>query len=251
MFSFFSNKSSKHLDAFGFIGTDMHNHILPGIDDGSADIETSMLLLEGIYELGFKNLICTPHILSDVHPNTPTTIEASYNELLPEYSKKYNPDYLSYAAEYMIDYDFEELLKAGNLLSFGGTQKYILIEMSYLVESPNLKHIIFGLLTSGYQPILAHPERYSFYHHKLSYYEDLHNAGCQLQLNLLSLSGHYGGRVKTIGEKLIDKGLINWLGTDLHHFNHLETLKKIARDKKVLKKIGKIKDLKNCELLTH
>jgi protein-tyrosine phosphatase len=248
MFSFLSRKTPTFKNAFEFIGTDMHNHILPGIDDGSPDTETSMILTEGLFELGYKHIICTPHILSDLHPNTPATIKGAFDKLSPKYAEKYPIGSLGFAAEYMVDYDFEVLVQNGDLLTFG-IEKYLLIEMSYLVESPNLKNMIFSLLTSGYQPILAHPERYSFYHHKISIYEDLLDAGCELQVNLLSLGGHYGGKVKSVAEKLIENGWINWLGTDMHHINHLESLKKIARDKSVLKTLAKIKDLKNRELL--
>lgn len=244
MFSIFTRKNPTFKDALGFIGSDMHNHILPGIDDGSPDTETSMILTDGLFDLGYKNIICTPHILSDLHPNTPATISESFENLLPIYAEKYKPESIGYAAEYMVDYDFEVIVQNGNLLTFG-KEKYILIEMSYLVESPNLKNMIFNLLTTGYQPILAHPERYSFFHHKISIYEDLLDAGCDLQVNLLSLSGHYGGKVKSIAEKLIENGWINWLGTDMHHVNHLESLRQLARNKSILKKLSKIKGLKN------
>jgi tyrosine-protein phosphatase YwqE len=147
----------------------------------------------------------------------------------------------------MVDFDFEELVSSGKILAFG-IQKNILIEMSYLVESPNLKSIIFTLLTKGYQPILAHPERYNFLHHKFSFYEELVDAGCALQINLLSLMGNYGPGVKKTAEKLIQKNLVGWVGTDTHHIGHIDSLKKLAKNKSIIKTLCKIKDLQNAEL---
>lgn len=221
----------------------MHNHILPGIDDGSPDCTVSKQLLEGLLELGYNRFVFTPHIIPDVHPNTPQTIAAAYNTLLD--ALRFLQDMpTTFAAEYMVEYSFGQMMKAQKPLCFG-KDKYVLIEMSYLVESMNIKEAIFELITSGYQPILAHPERYSYYHHSFSTYEELVDAGCMLQVNLLSLTGAYGPRVQAAGEKLIKKNLVNWLGTDMHHIGHLEMLKQMAENKKVLKMLEAIPHLKN------
>ncbi len=248
MFSFFSRKNSSSKNAFTFIGNDIHNHLLPGIDDGSPDNETSLRLLEGLTELGFENFICTPHVLAEVHPNTPETISAAYNVLKPSVTAIFPSVRLGFSAEYMVDYDFEKLIDSNSLLPFG-KEKHILIEMSYLVESPNIKLVIFNLLTNGYTPILAHPERYAFYHHRFSVYQELYDAGCSLQVNLLSLGGYYGKSIKQAAEKLIEKELVNWVGTDMHHANHLEALKQLAVDKKAMNNIGKIRNLWNQDIV--
>lgn len=247
MFSFFFRSRNDYRNALAFIGTDMHNHILPGIDDGSPDINVSLQLTEGLMELGFHSMVSTPHILSDLYPNNAETIGNAFAQFSAAKKTELLPGGVAFAAEYMIDYDFENRLITNELLTFG-KRKYILIEMSYLVESPNLKKMIFELITNGFQPILAHPERYHFYHHRLDIYEELRDAGCLLQLNLLSLAGHYGGKIKTVGEKLIDRDLISWVGTDMHHATHLEGLKRLASDKKILRTLGKINNLKNPEL---
>ncbi len=226
----------------------MHNHILPGLDDGSPDVETSVQLTEGLLELGYQKIISTPHILSDLYPNNANTIFSAHNILMPALQALHSGYQAAYAAEYMIDFEFEELLRNKQILSFG-KDKYVLIEMSYLVESPNLRNVIFGLLTSGYLPILAHPERYGYLHHKFSDYEVFRDAGCDLQVNILSLIGYYGGDSQKIAEKLIDQGLISWVGTDMHHHNHLNALRELAANKRALKYLGKIKNLKNPGLL--
>ncbi|MCU0403077.1 MAG: histidinol phosphatase [Chitinophagaceae bacterium] len=244
MLSIIFKKKSDWRNALAFIGTDIHNHLLPGIDDGSPDIENSMELYEGLHELGFSDFVFTPHILTDIHPNNRTTISNSYSKLKPCIKEKNEVCKLAFAAEYMVDFEFEKIVAGKDLLSFG-KENYILIEMSYLVESPNLKNMVFELLTKGYQPILAHPERYNFLHHKFSFYEELVDAGCHLQINLLSMLGHYGAGARKTAEKLIDKGLVNWLGTDTHHTGHIESLRTLAQDRSILKKLERIKDLYN------
>jgi tyrosine-protein phosphatase YwqE len=248
MLSFFFKKNTDWRNKLSFIGSDIHNHLLPGIDDGSPDLEHSIKLYEGLTELGLNNFIFTPHILADIHPNNHETISSAFKILSPEILKKNADTTLGYAAEYMVDFEFEKLVTSGDLLTFGN-ENYILIEMSYLVESPNLKNMIFELLTKGYQPILAHPERYNFLHHRFSFYEELVDAGCRLQINLLSLLGHYGGGAKKVAEKLINSDLVNWVGTDTHHPGHIESLRKLALDTKALKTLGKIKDLQNPGLI--
>lgn len=247
MFSFFFRSNAGYRNALSFIGADMHNHILPGIDDGSPDTKVSLQLTEGLYELGYHSMICTPHIISDLYPNNPETIKNAYIKYLEDCPDSLLPKGVGFAAEYMVNYDFEEMVTTHNLLHFG--KRYVLIEMSYLVESKNLKKMVFELIINGYQPILAHPERYYFYHFQPNVYEELVDAGCMLQLNILSLSGHYGGKVKTVAEKLIQKDLFSWIGTDIHHPGHLDILNKMASDKKILRILEKIKNLQNPELV--
>jgi protein-tyrosine phosphatase len=246
MFSFFK-RSPKIQSSFSSVGADMHNHLLPGIDDGSPDVETSLLLVEKMMELGFRKFICTPHIILEVHPNNKETISNAWQQFSDGLQKQGLDVPVEYAAEYMLNFDFDNLLKDGNILPFG--KKQVLIEMSYAVESPNLKEAIFNLQTKGFRPILAHPERYPYFFHKVNYYEELMDCGCDLQINLLSLTGYYGKPIKSMAEKLIDKGWISWVGTDLHHERHLGALMQLSTDTKALRYIDKIKNLRNPSLL--
>lgn len=245
MFSFF-NKKPKIRPSFDMVGFDMHNHMLPGIDDGSPDVETSLHLMDTMQELGFKKFVCTPHILSDVHPNNKHTISTAYHQLQQAQKQRSGFTDFDYAAEIMVDYDFESYFEKDKILSFTD-KKYVLVEMSFASESPNIRDAIFKLILQGYSPILAHPERYNYYHHNFDVYEELAYTGCDMQINLLSLEGYYGKPVKQIAEKLIDKGLISWVGSDLHHENHLNAMINLANNTKALKYIEKIKHLKNQE----
>lgn len=223
----------------------MHNHLLPGIDDGSPDTATSLRLIEGLLNLGYEKFYSTPHVLGEVHPNTPATIAAAASQLQAALNAEGVP-LAGFAAEYMIDYEAEERMLQGEVLTLPGG--YVLIEMSYAVESPNIREMIFQLQTKGYKPILAHPERYPYYYGRADQYELLFDAGADLQINLLSLGGYYGKAAQNVAEKLIEQGLISWLGTDLHHDRHLAALQQLAGNKKALRLIEKIKRLKNREL---
>lgn len=229
MFNFFK-KSAKPVEAdLSFIGVDMHSHLLPGIDDGLQAVEQSVEFIRDLKELGYKKLICTPHILSDLYPNSPATILPKL-DLVREALLKANVDMpVAAAAEYMIDHEFQSLVsrsKKNDLLIL--PNDHILVEMSYLSPSPNFDQVIFDLRMLGLQPILAHPERYSYYHQKFDQYERFKDLGCKLQVNLLSLSGGYGPHVKKTAEKLFKHQMVDFLGTDMHHDRHLAMLKSLA-----------------------
>lgn len=247
MFSFFRKKQEVVNASLAFIGTDMHNHLLPGIDDGSPNVETSLRLMQGLIDVGYDRFFCTPHVLGEVHPNTPVSIENAFQQLQSAVTEENFPVTLGYSAEYMTDYEVEDIINSGKLVSL--PDNYVLIEMSYAVESPNIKEVIFLLQTKGYKPILAHPERYPYYFSRFDSYESFLDAGADLQINILSLSGYYGKDTKKIAEKLLQADFINWVGTDLHHDRHLAAIKQLASSSKIVKQLEKIKHLKNRQLV--
>jgi len=246
MFNFFKRSGKPVEPDLSFLGIDMHSHLLPGIDDGLQELEATVAFIKDLKSLGYRKLICTPHILSDLYPNSPATILPKL-ELVRSALKEANVDMqVEAAAEYMIDHMFAELIsktKKENLLTLTGG--YILVEMSYLSPSPNFDQTIFDLRMLGLQPILAHPERYSYYHSQFEQYERFKDLGCKLQVNLLSLSGGYGPHVKKTAERLFKNEMVDFLGTDMHHSRHLSMLKDLATKKEFYELV------KNAELLNH
>ena len=232
MFSIFKKKNL--VTDIEWLGVDIHSHLLPGIDDGSPDVEESVKLIKGLNELGFSKFICTPHIFNDLYPNTKQTILPAL-ELTKEALKALgvNVD-ISAAAEYMVDETFE--IGEGLMCL---PNDHILIEMSYLNESPNIEQVIFDLQLEGYKVIVAHPERYVFYHNSRQRFHRLKDMGVLFQMNLLSIAGYYGKEVKLAAEYLISKDCYDLAGTDLHHDKHLQGLTKFVRDGEMYKKIGK------------
>ena len=203
------------------LGCDMHSHLLPGIDDGSPDTETSHRLIRGLVDLGYQKLITTPHIMWDLYKNDAQTIAKAYQTLQQGPEKLPFP--LHTAAEYYLDNFFDEfLIDKTPLLTLKG--KWVLVEFSFVTVPVNLKQTLFNLQIKGYQPILAHPERYLYFADDKKKYDDLHDAGCLFQVNLLSLCGYYGRGPQELGEYLIKKKYVDLLGTDLHHDRHLHAL---------------------------
>lgn len=233
---FFKSKEIPLQDFFpkGFI--DIHSHLLPGIDDGAKDLNNSIELIQKMSSYGIKNFITTPHILGDVYPNTPEIIENKLEEVKKELLKRNIIDVsISAAAEYMMDEHFSALLeKDEKLLTL--KDNLVLVEMSYFSPPINLFEILFQLGLKGYKPVLAHPERYNSYHNNFRVYQKLKSAGCLFQLNLLSLTEIYGKGVQKTAERLLKENMYDFIGTDTHHFNHLNSLHRIST-KKNLKKI--------------
>lgn len=228
MFSFFNKKSNKN---YSFLEVDMHNHLLPGIDDGLSTMEQTVAFVQEMKQLGYQKLICTPHILPGVHNNTYDGILRKLDEVKTTLLKQQIDMPIAAAAEYMVGLEFANTIKTNQpLLTFGNN--YILIEMSFAAVSQNIVEVIFDLLMKGYKPILAHPERYSYYHHNFDIYEEFIGRGCLLQVNLLSLTGFYGKPVLKIAERLIKNKMVSFLGTDMHHDGHLNMTKNLVASAK-------------------
>src|SRR5665647_115721 len=208
---------------FSWLAQDIHSHILPGIDDGSPDVETSLQLLRSLSGAGIHKFICTPHIIGDMYRNTPETINNALAILKQACLQNGMQIELSAAAEYMMDDYFMELLRQKKpLLTL--TKNYLLTELSYAASPNNLEKISFEINTANYQPLMAHPERYHYYHKNYDAYYRLKELGFMLQVNLLSLTGYYGKNVAKAAKFILKNNLADFVGTDLHHFNHLQVL---------------------------
>jgi len=223
-------------------GADFHSHLIPGIDDGAPDMEASINMIRRFKELGYKKIITTPHIMCDYYKNTPEIILKGLADVRNELVKQNINIEIEAAAEYNLDDGLGKLIKDKNLLTFG--DNYVLFELPFLNEPRNLQETIFELQTSGYKPILAHPERYSYWHDNFEIYEELQVKGVLLQLNLLSLTGHYSPQVKKIAEKLVETNLIDGVGTDCHRIEHLITIESIL-DSKYIHQLANKEDLLN------
>ncbi len=222
---FRKEKEAKDIYKLDWLGWDVHNHILPQIDDGSKSIQESVILIKGLQDIGLRGCVCTPHVMSGVHPNTPITISTAYETLKSELVRQHIKFQLEFAAEYMIDDDLPSKIKSRGLCLL--PNGHMLIEMSYLAESRSLFHTIKSIQDAGYTPVLAHPERYNYYHHNFQIFKDIRSTGCLLQLNLLSVSRYYGQHVKNQALMLIKSGMYDLVGSDIHHQRHLSAIKQV------------------------
>lgn len=222
MLSIFRKKTPAPPDLSSLVA-DMHSHLLPGIDDGATSTKASIELIKGLIGLGYKKFITTPHILWDIYKNDLETIEQSYEALKAALKENKIATPVKFAAEYFLDYHIDELIEDEvPLLTI--TENIVLTEFSFVSAPLDLKEKLFALQMAGYQPLLAHPERYTYFARDLSVYDELREAGYYFQLNLLSLAGYYGKVPYDIANHLVEKKYVDFLGTDLHHVRHLQAL---------------------------
>lgn len=246
MFSLFRKRSSSnHPIDFSILEVDMHSHLIPGIDDGAPDLETAIHLVEELQKIGFKKIITTPHVMSDLYPNTSETIKKGLKQLKLGLKAAGIEIPISVAAEYLMDEGFAKKVEDESLLTLG--ENKVLVEMSFISPPPNLKTLLFNLQLKGYSPILAHPARYQYYHNDFREYERLRDRGCSFQLNILSLTGYYGKAIKQVALKLLKNNMIEYLGTDLHNDRHLEHLQEALNSTK-FKKLLEQYSFKNATL---
>lgn len=218
----FKNRGGNNFP-LAFLEVDMHNHILPGIDDGSTSVENSLTLIEGMKDLGINKFVATPHILQGLYPNDKNSINRAH-KLLQSHLDSQTKVFAS--AEHMIDEGLDKLILNNNLCVM--PQKYVLIEMSFLAPSVSLFDVILNLQNIGCIPILAHPERYLYYKSDLSIYNKIKDAGCLLQLNLLAVSSYYGSEVQNTAQYLLKRGMYDFVGTDLHNEKHMNAIQRVC-----------------------
>jgi protein-tyrosine phosphatase len=222
--SLFGPKKRKTPFDLSKLGVDMHSHLIPGIDDGAPTMDHSIAMINKFAQLGYRKVITTPHILGEVHRNTPEIILSGLEEVRKELQKLEINIEIEAAAEYYCDESLLPKIKAKNILTFGAN--YVLMEFSMLSPSQYEAQALFDLQVAGYVPILAHFERYPYYHGNFEKVAQLRDRNIKIQINLGSLTGHYGPGVKKMAEELIKKGLVDFLGSDCHRMEHLLMIEK-------------------------
>lgn len=220
--------------------TDIHCHLIPGVDDGSPDVATSMKLIKRMKSWGIERILSSPHVTEETFENSPETLEPPYRKLRKAMDA--DPELadfpLGYHSEYRIDDLLMKRIEENRLSPL--PNNYILIENSFYQEPWNIDQLVFDLQVKGYRPILAHPERYSYYYTRLKRLRQLRDAGLMIQINLLSLAGSYGRAEQKFAEKLIDEGLVDFVGTDLHREAHARTIENYLYSKLARKHFAKL-----------
>jgi len=249
MIQWLKNIFSSKLDLppidLGVLEVDVHSHLIPGIDDGAKDLEDSLQMIRRFAELGYRKLITTPHVMSDFYKNSPETILPGLENVKGRLKQEGISIEIEAAAEYYLDEGLEPLIEKKELLTFG--DNHVLFELPFISEPQNFKSVIFELQTQGYKPVLAHPERYGFWYNDFDKYHELHDQGVLLQLNILSLMGHYSPETKKIAERMVKEGIVSLIGSDCHHIHHQE-LMEIARRTESLHQLIESGRLKNATL---
>jgi len=236
--------SSKSTFDLSQLGVDMHSHLIPGIDDGSSSMDHTIAMLAKFEQMGFRKVITTPHILNDVHPNTPETILGGLADVRAEIQRLGMSIEIEAAAEYYCDETFLPLIEQNNILSFG--QNLVLMEFGFLSPSQYEAQALFNLQVAGYVPVIAHYERYPYYFGDFKKVDELRERNILIQVNLNSLTGHYGPGVKKMAEQLIKNKQVDFLGTDCHRMEHLVMIEQ-SLDLSIYKHIEAL-NLKNNRL---
>ena len=195
--------------------TDWHSHILPGVDDGFKTLEDSLKALDELAKLGVQDLWLTPHIMEDC-PNETKFLRERFSEFQSAYKGKIR---LHLAAENMLDSLFEDRLEENDFLPLGESGKHLLVETSYFNPPMNMTRMLEHVMSAGYFPVLAHPERYR-YMDELDY-ERLREMGVLFQANFFSLVGGYGNTARKKLEWMLKKDMIDLMGSDLHRLGPL------------------------------
>jgi len=224
--------------------TDLHSHLIPGIDDGVGSFDESIEIIKQLQDLGFQKIITTPHIMHHRFANRQENIRTVFQQLKDE-MKKHNLDIsIEVAAEYYYDEYFLELIDKKELMSFG--DKHILFELSYSLKPFMLEQAVAKLLSAGYRPILAHPERYIYYK-TLEDYERVKDMGLLFQINAISLGGFYGKSVKRSAELLVEANMVDFIGSDIHSQKYLEAFSKVLQSS-AYKRCFELNSIKNDTL---
>jgi protein-tyrosine phosphatase len=222
MFGLFKKKKIAPEFNFSGIGTDMHSHIIPGIDDGAQNIKDSLLLAKKFKALGYQKLIATPHIMADYFRNTPDTINRGLDTLRKGLQEIELDLEVDAAAEYYLDETLEKKVRQKEVLTFGNN--YLLFELSYINAPQNLIDFIKMMQDAGYKPVLAHPERYPYYYGSFESYHRIRETGCLLQINSIALTGYYGSGAKKVAEEMVENHMVDFIGSDMHHLKHAAAL---------------------------
>jgi len=220
IFSLFRKKEEKKRGPV--LKVDLHSHLIPGIDDGSQSMEESLSLLKGMEILGYEKVITTPHIMADAYKNTPEIIGNGLHALREAAKTEGIQIEIEAGAEYYLDDGFETLLEKGDILTIKG--EYLLFETSYFAKPMQIEEMIFAISSSGYKPLMAHPERYRYVKDLLKEYSRFKELGVLFQVNLNSFGGHYGRDAKQKADFLNKEGMIDFLGSDVHHAKQVSTL---------------------------
>ena len=212
-------------------GCDYHCHLLPGVDDGVKKLEETLEILEIWEQAGLKEVWLTPHIMEDI-PNKPADLKVKAEELRKAYSGNIR---LHIAAEHMMDGLMMKRMEEDELMPLGEKGSMLLVETSYYIPPMNMEDFINRIKKKGYDPVLAHPERYQYM--GTGDYRRWKDQGVLLQLNLPSVTGAYGPEVQRKAEWLLNQGMYDLCGTDTHSIEHVDYFMNSSISKKMEKRI--------------
>jgi len=220
MFGLFKKQKQEEVDELPPLRTDIHSHLLPGLDDGAATMTDTIEMISAFKDAGFRKLITTPHVIHGSYDNSPEKVRASLEIVRAELTAQQIDIKLEAAAEYMFDEHFVRWVQEdAELLTFG-SNNYLLFETTFTAEPMQMREIIMALQRKEIFPVFAHPDRYQYLHNDWNKVKKIYETGVLFQINVMSLSGYYGKAHQALAEKLIDNEMVHFLGSDCHRLKH-------------------------------
>jgi tyrosine-protein phosphatase YwqE len=244
MFNIFKPKVKTAIPTFAPLEVDIHSHILPGVDDGSKSNEESIVCMQVMHDAGFKNIICTPHYQYPRFPNEESDILNRYDNLklnIMSIKPANIPQFKGVAGDYRVDSGFSQRIEQNKFLLVGN--RFLLIEFSLHQQVMGLEQIMFDIQMKNHEIILAHPERYPYYSSSAPKLQQFKDMGVYFQVNILSLIGFYGDGPRRKAFEMIEKGWVEFLGTDMHNTLYAQALIDASHDRKIIKLMEKHKFL--------
>ena len=246
MFNLFKKKYEAR-PIFAPLGTDMHCHLIPRVDDGSKCLEESIECLQTLKAVGYDKVIITPHFQTPRFMNDEDDIKNRYAELKKQAQDAgIEIEMAGIAGEYRIDSGFSKRLENPRFLKIA--DKYVLVEFSLHQQMMGCDEMIFDMQMKGYEIILAHPERYPYLNVHGNRMEQLKNQGVFFQINVLSLGGFYGEEAKRRAYEMLELGWVEFMGTDTHNTMYAQALRDLSCNKKIEKVLEKYQFMNNTLL---
>ena len=223
---------------------DIHCHLMPGVDDGSKDLDETLAMFENAYTSGITSVILTPHYIKGTKYNLKNSAKRQVTEILREALRRSDIDInVYYGNEVYIDDKLPEMIESGEVATLANS-RYILVELPVNAEDKNAGNVFFRLRSNGITPIIAHPERYIYFQKHPEKVMEYIKLGCLLQGNYMSLLGKYGKKAGKTLKLFLKNDLISFLGSDIHHAHneyHLPEAEKAVL--KIVKSEDKVQKL--------
>ena len=226
---------------FSELKWDVHSHIVPGVDDGAQDMEASLEMVGHLAAMGYEGLVLTPHIMSDLYPNSKATLQPAFDRLVEAVNAAGLRMELRLAAEYLIEAETLSAIEAQDVLTFpckdaqGTLHELILMEFGFHhpPEEALVKDVLFAAQTHGLTPLLAHCERYPYLHKNEALLDLWRKRGGWMSVNAASLVGAYGNEVKDMAHRCMKQGWVSFVCSDAHGMRHVRALESLSHSRHV------------------
>lgn len=195
---------------------DLHNHFLPGVDDGLSKMEETLIGLRKAVSEKISRLCFTPHIWEGKYPNSPQKLLEVFAAV--KEAARDIPIKLHLASEVFYSHSLSDDYGRGLYLPYGEKKRYLLVEFSTAVLPAGAEEGLYKLMLQGVEPVIAHPERYSYAQRKIETLFNFARNQAPMQVTTQAITGSLGSKAQKTALKLLDMGLVSFVASDAHDF---------------------------------